>query len=402
MSTKTFLKRFAVGACSAAMVVGLAAQLSVPVQKALTVSAAANATPTGNAIYVDGTKVNGAAYMINSNNYFKLRDIAAMVNGSAKQFEVSWNQNEKRIDLTTNKAYTVVGGELALPSATTKTAKESTAVVYKDGTKAAYTGYTIADNNYYKLRDLCKDMDIGVKYDNATKRVDILTTVGYGKEDTATTPTTPTEPTTPTTPEQPTTPTQPTTPSKPTTGTRRDDVGPNDVDYRQPGDKGLKSVNWGTKDDPNYSFYPSYGNYTKDYQAYLDNCGEEIVTKTIYYYTYCTQTSEKDVLDGFPVEVMVSDANITQGKKLASVMLQYIDSPTGSFTLKMPKSMYERTMAGEWVFRIVGTNLENVNMKTTINGKLYEIVGAKINSSDVRDTKPTRIRLELAYYSEDQ
>lgn len=402
MSTKTFLKRFAVGACSAAMAVGLAAQLSVPVQKALTVSAAANATPTGNAIYVDGTKVNGAAYMINSNNYFKLRDIAAMVNNSAKQFEVSWNQNEKRIDLTTNKAYTVVGGELALPSATTKTAKESTAVVYKDGTKAAYTGYTIADNNYYKLRDLCKDMDIGVKYDNATKRVDILTTVGYGKEDTATTPTTPTEPTTPTTPEQPTTPTQPTTPSKPTTDTRRDDVGPNDVDYRQPGDKGIKSVNWGTKNDPNYCFYPSYGNYTKDYQAYLDNCGEEIVTKTIYYYTYCTQTSEKDVLDGFPVEVMVSDANITQGEKLASVMLQYIDSPTGSFTLKMPKSMYERTMAGEWVFRIVGTNLENVNMKTTINGKLYEIVGAKINGSDVRDTKPTRIRLELAYYSEDQ
>lgn len=372
----------------------IAAGLSALMMACAGAANTATATPTDNAIYVDGTKVNGAAYMINSNNYFKLRDIAAMVNGSAKQFEVSWNQNEKRIDLTTNKAYTVVGGELALPSATTKTAKESTAVVYKDGTKANYTGYTIADNNYYKLRDLCKDMDIGVKYDNATKRVDILTTVGYGKEDTATTPTTPTEPTTPTTPEQPS------TPSKPDDSTSSsDELGPRDCDYRQPGDKGLKSVNWGTKDDPNYSFYPSYGNYTKDYQAYLDNCGEEIVTKTIYYYTYCTQTGEKDVLDGFPVEVMVSDANVTQGKKLASVMLQYIDSPTGSFTLKMPKSMYERTMAGEWVFRIVGTNLENVNMKTTINGKLYEIVGAKINGSDVRDTKPTRIRLELRYYS---
>ena len=354
----------------------------------------ATATPTGNSIYVDGKQVNGAAYMINSNNYFKLRDIAAMVNNSAKQFEVSWNQSEKRIDLTTNKAYTVVGGELALPSATTKTAKESTAVVYKDGTKANYTGYTIADNNYYKLRDLCKDMDIGVKYDNATKRVDILTTVGYGKEDTATTPTTPTEPTTPTTPEQPS------TPSKPDDSTSSsDELGPRDCDYRQPGDKGLKSVNCGSSVSPKYYFYPSYGNYTKDYQAYLDNCGEEIVTKTIYYYTYCTQTSEKDVLAGFPVEVMVSDTNVTQGKKLVSVMLQHIDSPTGSFTLKMPKSMYERTMAGEWVFRVKGTNLENVNMKTTLNGKIYEIVGAKINGSDVRDTKPTRIRLELRYYS---
>lgn len=377
--------------------IAIAAGLSALMMACAGAANTATATPTGNSIYVDGKQVNGAAYMINSNNYFKLRDIAAMVNGSAKQFEVSWNQNEKRIDLTTNKAYTVVGGELALPSATTKTAKESTAVVYKDGTKANYTGYTIADNNYYKLRDLCKDMDIGVKYDNATKRVDILTTVGYGKEDAATTPTTPTEPTTPTTPEQPS------TPSKPDNSTSSsDELGPRDCDYRQPGDKGLKSVNCGSSVNPKYYFYPSYGNYTKDYQAYLDNCGEEIVTKTIYYYTYCTQTSEKDVLDGFPVEIMVSDANVTQGKKLVSVMLQYIDSPTGSFTLKMPKSMYERTMAGEWVFRVKGTNLENVNMKTTINGKLYEIVGAKINGSDVRDIKPTRIRLELAYYSEDQ
>ena len=372
----------------------IAAGLSALMMACAGAANTATATPTDNAIYVDGTKVNGAAYMINSNNYFKLRDIAAMVNGSAKQFEVSWNQAGKRIDLTTNKAYTVVGGELALPSNATKSATESKALVFKDGTKAAYTGYTISDNNYYKLRDLCKDMDIGVKYDNATKRVDILTTVGYGKEDTATTPTTPTEPTTPTTPEQPS------TPSKPDDSTSSsDELGPRDCDYRQPGDKGLKSVNCGSSVNPKYYFYPSYGNYTKDYQAYLDNCGEEIVTKTIYYYTYCTQTSEKDVLDGFPVEIMVSDANVTQGEKLASVMLQYIDSPTGSFTLKMPKSMYERTMAGEWVFRIVGTNLENVNMKTTINGKLYEIVGAKINGSDVRDTKPTRIRLELAYYS---
>lgn len=377
--------------------IAIAAGLSALMMACAGAANTATATPTGNSIYVDGKQVNGAAYMINSNNYFKLRDIAAMVNGSAKQFEVSWNQNEKRIDLTTNKAYTVVGGELALPSATTKTAKESTAVVYKDGAKVDYTGYTIADNNYYKLRDLCKDMDIGVKYDNATKRVDILTTVGYGKEDAATTPTTPTEPTTPTTPEQPS------TPSKPDNSTSSsDELGPRDCDYRQPGDKGLKSVNCGSSVNPKYYFYPSYGNYTKDYQAYLDNCGEEIVTKTIYYYTYCTQTSEKDVLDGFPVEIMVSDANVTQGKKLVSVMLQYIDSPTGSFTLKMPKSMYERTMAGEWVFRVKGTNLENVNMKTTINGKLYEIVGAKINGSDVRDIKPTRIRLELAYYSEDQ
>ena len=181
----------------------------------LTSAGAVNATPTKNTIYVDGTKVNGAAYMINNNNYFKLRDVAAMVNGSTKQFEVSWNETNKRIDLTTNKAYTVVGGEMALPSSAVKTAKESKASVFKDGNKADYTGYNISDNNYYKLRDLCKDMNIGVKFDLATNRVDILTTVGYGEEDNAgntTKPTTPTEPTNPVTPTEPTAPTKPTTP----------------------------------------------------------------------------------------------------------------------------------------------------------------------------------------------
>ena len=108
----------------------------------LTSAGAVNATPTKNTIYVDGTKVNGAAYMINNNNYFKLRDVAAMVNGSTKQFEVSWNETNKRIDLTTNKAYTVVGGEMALPSSAVKTAKESKASVFKDGNKADYTGKT--------------------------------------------------------------------------------------------------------------------------------------------------------------------------------------------------------------------------------------------------------------------
>ena len=63
--------------------IAIAAGLSALMMACAGAANTATATPTGNSIYVDGTKVNGAAYMINSNNYFKLRDIAAMVNGSA-------------------------------------------------------------------------------------------------------------------------------------------------------------------------------------------------------------------------------------------------------------------------------------------------------------------------------
>lgn len=388
---RTRLRRFAIGACSAAMAFGLAVQLAGPAKEAFTAHAAAAATPTGCTIYVDGTKVNGAAYMINSNNYFKLRDIAAMVNNSAKQFEVSWNQAGKRIDLTTNKVYTVVGGELALPSNATKSATESKALVFKDGTKAAYTGYTISDNNYYKLRDLCKDMDIGVKYDNATKRVDILTTVGYGDEDSATTPT---EPTTPTTPEQPTTPTQPTTPSKPTTGSQREDVGPNDTDLRQAGDKGIKSVNKGTDEMSVYTFYPSYGMYSADYQNLLDTCGEKIITKTICYYTESSNSAEKGTLGGFPMKITAKDSRLSGTRP--TIMTLYIDKGEGSFEFKMPESLYKKTLAGEDVFRVMGTSIEYNSLRTVINGRTYDIRGARLSSSDVRDSNPTRVRLNLS------
>ena len=371
--------------------IAVATGLSVLMMACAGAANTATATPTGCTIYVDGTKVNGAAYMINSNNYFKLRDIAAMVNGSAKQFEVSWNQAGKRIDLTTNKAYTVVGGELALPSNVVKNVKESSATVYRDGTKAAYTGYTISDNNYYKLRDLCQDMDIGVKYDAATKRVDILTTVGYGKECTATTPT---EPTTPTTPEQPTTPTQPTAPSTPTTGTRRDDVGPRDTDLRQANDKGIKSVNMGLEDDPMHWFYPSYGMYSAAYQNLLETCGEKIVTKTIHYYTESSNSAEKGTLGGFPMAITVKDSRLSGTRP--TIMTLYIDKGEGSLEFKMPESLYEKTLAGEDVFRIMGTSIEYNSMRTVINGRTYDIHGARLGASDVRENSPTRVRLNLS------
>ena len=361
----------------------IAAGLSALMMACAGAANTATATPTGNSIYVDGKQVNGAAYMINSNNYFKLRDIAAMVNKSAKQFEVSWNQSEKRIDLTTNKAYTVVGGELALPSATTKTAKESTAVVYKDGTKANYTGYTIADNNYYKLRDLCKDMDIGVKYDNATKRVDILTTVGYGKEDTATTPTTPTEPTTPTTPEQP------------TTGTRRDDVGPRDKDLRQADDKGIKSVNLGSPTNGLYVFFPSYGRYSAEYQNLLDTCGEEIITKTIRYYTYDMKKMKKNsAMYNFPVVIDVADTRIN-AKKWRVAKTVYIDSAEGTFEMAMPKSLYEKILAGGKGLMVCGTTIENGGGKTTVNGQTYDIGSNYITATEIREEKTTQLRIPL-------
>lgn len=53
--------------------------------------AAETAELSQNTILVDGEAQNVSAYMIQGNNYFKLRDFAALVNGTEKQFQVEWD-----------------------------------------------------------------------------------------------------------------------------------------------------------------------------------------------------------------------------------------------------------------------------------------------------------------------
>ena len=136
------------------------------------------AKPSVHHVYLDGQPIAPAGYEIEDSNYFKLRDLAAVLNGTGKQFNVSWDEAKASIALTSSQAYTAVGGELAPGDGAVKTAKPSTATVYKDGAALPLTGYEVADNNYYKLRDAAAAFGVEVKWDEATQRVDLITTDG--------------------------------------------------------------------------------------------------------------------------------------------------------------------------------------------------------------------------------
>ena len=58
------------------------------------------AVPTWQPIYVDGQQVQMKAYNINGNNYFKLRDLAQLLD-----FQVEWQQSSRSILLDTTKTY---------------------------------------------------------------------------------------------------------------------------------------------------------------------------------------------------------------------------------------------------------------------------------------------------------
>jgi len=124
------------------------------------------AVPTNQRITVDGKVTNFRAYNINGNNYFMLRDIAHIFNGSKAQFEVGWDGNKNAISLTTGTRYTGKGEGFALTSAhVEERGTRSKASIYKNGKEIVLLGYTIQGYTYFKLRDLGGEVGIGVAWD---------------------------------------------------------------------------------------------------------------------------------------------------------------------------------------------------------------------------------------------
>ena len=131
-------------------------------------------------VTVNGKEVPVAAYNIDGNNYFRLRDLASALSGTAKQFDVAWSGDHNVMDITTGKAYTPVGGENApLEPREPFTASRSGAYVAIDGAVTFIAAYNIDGNNYFRLRDLGRALNFGVTYDAATNTVAIDTATGY-------------------------------------------------------------------------------------------------------------------------------------------------------------------------------------------------------------------------------
>ena len=136
------------------------------------------AQPTWQPIFVDGQQVEMEAYNINGNNFVKLRDIAYLLNGTEKQFQVGFVSASNSIFISRKTAYTSVGQEnLALDSP--KRVIPSKQSVYLDSAQVSPMTYNIDGNNYMMLRDLALLVDFGMSYDSASGTVDITTANSY-------------------------------------------------------------------------------------------------------------------------------------------------------------------------------------------------------------------------------
>ncbi|WP_201317552.1 WG repeat-containing protein [Paenibacillus sp. EPM92] len=156
---------------------------SVPQKDTNIKDSSISAQPTTSKVLVNGKDTAFQAYNINNNNYFKLRDIAMVLNNTEKSFSVGWDGAKNAISLETGKPYEAVGGELmVLDSPTSEKGNLSSSVIYLNAKSITLKAYTIKGNNYFKLRDLAAALDFGVTWDASSNSIVIDTSSGYVPE----------------------------------------------------------------------------------------------------------------------------------------------------------------------------------------------------------------------------
>lgn len=146
---------------------------------ATTTTTSSVATLSNTKLMVNGADIATEAYLIDGNNYIKLRDLATMITGTDKQFEVTWNSELGTIEMQSGKSYTCVGGEMATGGNAETSAVLNASPIYLDGALVELRAYTINDNNYFKLRDVMALFDVGVGYNSDTATATLDTGLSY-------------------------------------------------------------------------------------------------------------------------------------------------------------------------------------------------------------------------------
>ncbi|MBQ9992080.1 MAG: Ig-like domain-containing protein [Firmicutes bacterium] len=138
-----------------------------------------NALYTDIRFKADGRCVNVETYNINNYGYYKLRDIAAMAAGTDKEFSVTWDPTQNMITLTAGGEYTPSAADLQPGDAKSKKALPNAASLVINGQKVDFVAYNINNFTYFKLRDICQALDIGVVWDESSRTSGIATKLSY-------------------------------------------------------------------------------------------------------------------------------------------------------------------------------------------------------------------------------
>ena len=147
---------------TALLIISLLPVFSIP-------AAAANVTRTSQRLTVDGVNANCEIYNIDGYNYFKLRDIAALLMETGSRFSVGYDSATQTASVTTGANYTKTADDLVIGPDQSSTAVPSSQVLMIDGARnTALSAFNIGGYNFFKLRDLGTALNFDVAYDQGT------------------------------------------------------------------------------------------------------------------------------------------------------------------------------------------------------------------------------------------
>lgn len=126
-------------------------------------------------IAVDDSFRYAGGYTIGGSNYFRIRDLAALLERTSCRFDVTWNRERQTVELKTGAAYTGESGDGGYDAPLTAQAVPSQAGLLIDGAPAAIQAYTIGGSNYYRLRDLGELLGFDVYWDGEKRQTYLYT-----------------------------------------------------------------------------------------------------------------------------------------------------------------------------------------------------------------------------------
>ena len=124
---------------------------------------------------VDGVEVEIDHYNVDGSNYFKLRDLACILNGTKNTFDVGYDSATRTITLTTGRAYTPIAGDMVIGEDRSSSTVVSNQKITVNGQAVNLTAYNIGGSNYFQLRELAPYLGYEVGYDSVNRVAQIFT-----------------------------------------------------------------------------------------------------------------------------------------------------------------------------------------------------------------------------------
>jgi len=141
------------------------------------------AIPSSQRVVIDGREIAFAAYNIEGSNFVTIRNLAYILNGTSKQFEIGWDGVNNAISLTSGQPYTPRGDEMEMQAnRQNKIPVPTSSAIYLNGGQAQFTAYFIEGSNYFRLRDVMQAFNVYVGWDGETNTITLDTSRGYGEE----------------------------------------------------------------------------------------------------------------------------------------------------------------------------------------------------------------------------